>query len=631
MLSRRHLQCWAAVTGVLLAASFALAGKPAPTPIIARTTDQNFLDNVVGKESSQTLFNLAIDVSGTGTHYRYQIGPAALIDPADSAAYSSPIAETTPLIADIAADPDGHFALCLQALQIDKKGNIKYIQTPPTIYSWVKSPPPQGTGTVVPLTALLRDESQVTLSMNGYGSAVAIAPGISATGWHYWNYSMFNGSSWSAATKIADALPDSAGVSQLLGGGYASFIPVLKTDGNGRFLFAWIEYDYNNGSIVNDFPDMRAVFYDGSDWGDVQLINQTYCLFNPTGMDVGKYGVVFNYDVAFSANGDAMVVWNYTDSGAGFDEGNFLITRLCKDGVWQPEVAHASTRARFPSIAADDNGNFMVAYVHGNTDGPTEGDIYYTLFNGTEWTEEARLNVHSNMIKASRVYAGDDGVVKLAGTGDKQFTAVYLSQTVNVDISDGLADNVNVYGRYFNGTDWETEFTLDNQDGDVSQAGGMLRLAMSASGSAIAMWGQYDGIGYTVYANRFDGAGNWDAMPTALSYNTYGDAKTHHGGIAMDAAGNALAAFYDTPYPQSTVVKVHYLAGYGWELTAVDDPDDWPFDRESLTVNPPASLAESRVAGQADGRAIIIHTPDDPDCVFPVDHFIALPLDIGLW
>lgn len=114
------------MTGLLLTASLALAGKPVPPPpsIIATTTDENVLYIVVGQVSSQTLFDLAISASGTGTHYRYKNGPAATTNRNDVSGYSAPVLEGTRLVADISNQPDGDFVLCLQGLQIDKKGKI---------------------------------------------------------------------------------------------------------------------------------------------------------------------------------------------------------------------------------------------------------------------------------------------------------------------------------------------------------------------------------------------------------------------------------------------------------------------------------------------------------------------------
>jgi hypothetical protein len=114
---------------------------PAPTPIIATTTDQNFLDNVVGKQSCQTQFDLAIVVSGTSTHYRYKVGPSATTIPGVLTGYSAPIPKAAPLSFNISGQADGGYVLCLQGLKLDKKGNITSSQplNQATVYRWTKS------------------------------------------------------------------------------------------------------------------------------------------------------------------------------------------------------------------------------------------------------------------------------------------------------------------------------------------------------------------------------------------------------------------------------------------------------------------------------------------------------------
>lgn len=117
-----------AIPILVVIGELAMAGKPTPpppTPIIATTTDAAFLNDVVGKLSCQTEFDLAISVTGTGTHYRYKVGPADNTDPGVLAGYSAPIPKATPLSFNISGQADGGVVLCLQGLELDRKGNIK--------------------------------------------------------------------------------------------------------------------------------------------------------------------------------------------------------------------------------------------------------------------------------------------------------------------------------------------------------------------------------------------------------------------------------------------------------------------------------------------------------------------------
>lgn len=225
---------------------------------------------------------------------------------------------------------------------------------------------------------------------------------------------------------------------------------------------------------------------------------------------------------------------------------------------------------------------------------------------------------------------GEGGPVRLAGTGNNKFVAVYASQTDNIDLADGSYET-NLYGRYFNGSAWETEALLDNQPGAIDPEG-VIWVTMAIDGSALVVWTQIDGDfppeygnpdqDLVVYGSSFDGMGNWAAVPTKLSYNTCGIASNNYGGLTMGASGNGIATFHDRPFPDCvSVVKVHYLAGSGWQLQAVDDPTNRPTDREALT-GPTGYSSKNRMAGQADGKAIILFRPYSN--TFPITSFSAL-------
>jgi len=125
----------------------ALAGKPtppAPTPIIATTTDRNFLEVDVNKVSCQTEFSLAIVVSGTGTHYRYKVGPSGTTNPSVLTGYSALIPKATPVTFNLTGQADGGYVLCLQGLELDSRGRIKTSQplSQATAYYWTKDTAP---------------------------------------------------------------------------------------------------------------------------------------------------------------------------------------------------------------------------------------------------------------------------------------------------------------------------------------------------------------------------------------------------------------------------------------------------------------------------------------------------------
>ncbi len=138
-MNRRIAQILTGLVAVVAVLFFTAFAAP-PITIVATTTDQDFLNNVVGKESGKTTFSLAIVVSGKGNYYKYKIGPAATTIPSQAAGYSAQIKETVPLAVNIASVPDGPINLCLQGLEVDSRGKIKTSQplSQATVYTWVK-------------------------------------------------------------------------------------------------------------------------------------------------------------------------------------------------------------------------------------------------------------------------------------------------------------------------------------------------------------------------------------------------------------------------------------------------------------------------------------------------------------
>ncbi|MBM4094643.1 MAG: hypothetical protein FJ276_35335 [Planctomycetes bacterium] len=127
-----------------VAAAMSLLAPETASAQIATTTDRNFLEVVVNKVSCQTEFDLAINVSGTGTHYRYKVGPSATTNPGVLTGYSSPIPKTTPVSFNLTGHADVGYVLCLQGLELDRRGRIKKSQplSEATAYYWTKDTAP---------------------------------------------------------------------------------------------------------------------------------------------------------------------------------------------------------------------------------------------------------------------------------------------------------------------------------------------------------------------------------------------------------------------------------------------------------------------------------------------------------
>ena len=66
------------------------------------------------------------------------------------------------------------------------------------------------------------------------------------------------------------------------------------------------------------------------------------------------------------------------------------------------------------------------------------------------------------------------------------------------------------------------------------------QIALDASGNALAVWQQFDGARYNIWANRYTAATGWGTA-ALIETDDAGDARDPQ--IAFDANGNALAVW----------------------------------------------------------------------------------------
>jgi hypothetical protein len=110
---------------------------------------------------------------------------------------------------------------------------------------------------------------------------------------------------------------------------------------------------------------------------------------------------------------------------------------------------------------------------------------------------------------------------------------------------------------------WLTAAALENDGGDAYYP----QVAMDASGDALAIWSQSDGVRYSIRASRYTAGIGW-GTPELVEHDDGGDAKDPQ--IAFDSDGNALAVWdqYDLPRDVSgataSIWSNRYVSGQGW-------------------------------------------------------------------
>lgn len=105
-------------------------------------------------------------------------------------------------------------------------------------------------------------------------------------------------------------------------------------------------------------------------------------------------------------------------------------------------------------------------------------------------------------------------------------------------------------------------------------------IVTDAAGNALAVWPQYDGTYYHVYANRY--SSGWGTAQ--LIDNVPGNASTVAPQVAVDGSGNALTVFQHS----GSIVANRYTAGSGW-----DSGTAWLDKSIAYSAGPALALAGS--------------------------------------
>ena len=118
--------------------------------------------------------------------------------------------------------------------------------------------------------------------------------------------------------------------------------------------------------------------------------------------------------------------------------------------------------------------------------------------------------------------------------------------------------------RYVLNVGWGTPVTIDT--GGTGSAG-TPQIAMDPAGNAIAVWLQWNGNRFGIFANRYTAGGSWG---TAVAIDTGSSGASANPDIAMDPNGNAIAVWeqYDgtlsaRQHPGESVYGERECLGHG--------------------------------------------------------------------
>jgi hypothetical protein len=142
-------------------------------------------------------------------------------------------------------------------------------------------------------------------------------------------------------------------------------------------------------------------------------------------------------------------------------------------------------------------------------------------------------------------------------------------------------------------TGWSTAQLIGTETGDAASA----QVVVDSSGNALATWSQFDGTRRSIWANRFTPATGWSAAQR-IGTNTSEGAHSPH--VAVDPSGNALAVWYQFDGGRSNVWANRFTPSTGWGTAQLAETDNT------------GDASSPQVAVDPNGNALAVwsHHPD---------------------
>lgn len=327
--------------------------------------------------------------------------------------------------------------------------------------------------------------------------------------------------------------------------------PKVAIDANGNAIAVWKQA---SGSRY----DLWANRYEPSTgWGTPQLLENL------------DYGNVDQPDIAFDANGNALVAW--WELGAA-NKANIMAAYYTVGVGWGAATLleySDSGDATTPKVAFDADGNALVVWFQ------YDGTRYYVWSNrytpGVGW---AGAEILQSNLAQSGYYP------ELSMTADGN--AVAFWQQIDPGLNSTMWSN-----RYTAGVGWGIAEQVSNSSGFAYSHD----VATDAAGNAIAVWGVSENTLYSLWFSRYDTVSGWSA-PELLETQDSGNA--YYARIVMDDAGNAMVVWLQSSGSINSLWARRYAVGAGWGPAQLIENDD------SGNVSPP------QLALDASGNVLVV-------------------------
>jgi hypothetical protein len=281
-------------------------------------------------------------------------------------------------------------------------------------------------------------------------------------------------------------------------------------------------------------------------------------------------GLSYDPRIACSADGTAVAVWSQVTGSVDSAWSNRYVPGV---GWGIPTLLeNTDSDVGAVRVAMDANGNAIAVWQQYDDGYSSPSSIWASRFTpAAGWTAPVRIE-NSNLDSY-------DPSIAMDGAGNA---------VVAWELNGVIWSN-----RYtFASNSWGTAGSIQS----VAQSSDGVVVAMNASGTAFAVWTQYDGTSsYRTWGNRYVPGSGWGTAVQLQSSSLY----SYGADVAVDAGGNAIATWnQDNGNGNANIWVNRYVAGTGWSGASVI---------QSGTLD----SFYARVAMNSTGRAVVVWSQFD--------------------
>lgn len=309
-------------------------------------------------------------------------------------------------------------------------------------------------------------------------------------------------------------------------------------DDDGNITAVWVQENAGRYSLWS------RRYETGSGWGNAELL------------ETDDTGDADYPEIAIDGDGNVIAVWHQYDSVR-----HNVWTNRFDAGAWGTATLLESdnNNAVYPHVAMAESGDAMAIWVQSDGARSNAAGRYYDAGTDT-WQAVASLENGSGDVQSPRVAIDTDG----------NALAVWYQ-------SDGSVLDV-MSNRYVPGSGWGTAAAISA----LNQNGYDPKIAMTPDGDALAVWYQYDGTRYNVWANRYDHTAGWGSAELLETEETV---SSDTASVVVDTNGNGVAVWIENDDSGTlNLMANRYVAGTGWSPAEA-------IESSTETLNAGAALA----------------------------------------